>query len=78
MVTLRDKETGRVLGTITEEQLQFLTEELEEESDEDADYYLDRATLEYFAESGIDPGLLDLLTQALGDRDDMEIEWVRG
>lgn len=78
MITLRDKETGRVLGAITEEQMQFLIDELEEETGADADYYIDRDTLEYFGETGMDPELLDLLTKGLGDREDMEIEWIRG
>jgi hypothetical protein len=30
-----------------------------------------------FAENGIDPQLLELLRGALGNREDMEIEWLR-
>jgi hypothetical protein len=75
MIELRDKETGRVLGSITGEQLQFLIDQLEEESSGDTDYYINSATLEMFEEAGIDPALLALLQQALGERDSMEIEW---
>jgi processive 1,2-diacylglycerol beta-glucosyltransferase len=77
MVELRDKETGRILGTITDEQLQFLIDQLEEESDTDTDYYINAATLEMFEERSIDARLLALLREALGDRNAMEIEWVR-
>jgi processive 1,2-diacylglycerol beta-glucosyltransferase len=77
MVELRDKETGRVVGSITEDQLQFLIDQLEEESLEDTDYYIDGPTLEMFAEKGIDGQLLALLQEALGNRDGMEIEWRR-
>ena len=77
MVELRDKETNRVVGSITEDQLQFLIDQLEEESVEDSDYYIDGPTLEMFAEKGIDSQLLVLLRNALGDRDGMEIEWRR-
>ena len=35
MIALRDKDTGADLGTITEEQLQFLVDQLEEEYAED-------------------------------------------
>ena len=45
MVELRDKETGRILGSISDEQLQFLIDQLEEESETDTDYYIDAATL---------------------------------
>ena len=77
MVELRDKETRRVVGSITEDQLQFLIDQLEEESVEDSDYYIDGPTLEMFADKGIDSQLLVLLRNALGDRDGMEIEWRR-
>ena len=75
MVELRDKETGRVLGSITEEQFKFLAQELEEESGTDTDYYINTATLDMFAEKTADVQLLSLLREALGARDEMEIEW---
>lgn len=77
MIDLRDKETGNSLGSISEEQLKFLTDQLEEESESDRDYYINQDTLELFVERGIDSSLLDLLKRALGEREDMEIEWVR-
>ena len=78
MIDLRDKETKQSLGTITEEQLQFLSSQLEEESETDHDYYINLDTLELFEEKQIDPQLLELLRRALGDREEMEIEWSRG
>jgi len=77
MVELRDKESGSVVGSITDEQLQFLIDQLEEESDTDTDYYLNAPTLEMLADRGIDQPLLTLLRNALGDREGMEIQWVR-
>jgi processive 1,2-diacylglycerol beta-glucosyltransferase len=77
MIELRDKDTGRSLGSISEDQLQFLIDQLEEESAADTDYYINAATLEMFGDNGIDPALLALLRGALGNREDMEIEWVR-
>jgi len=75
MIELRDKETGAALCSISGEQLRFLTDQLEEESAEDTDYYIDRPTLAMFAERGVDPTLLASLQKALGDRGGMEIEW---
>ena len=43
----------------------------------DVDYYLNRSTLEIFKERGISSTLLSLLENALGDREDIEIEWSR-
>jgi hypothetical protein len=77
MIELRDKDTGKSIGLITDDQLQYLADHLEEESGVDTDYYLNTATLEMFEENSIDPQLLNLLRQGLGGRDEMEIEWVR-
>ena len=77
MIQLRDKDSGAVLGSITEDDLQFLIDNLEEESEDDVDYYLNRSTLEIFKEKGISSTLLSLLENALGDREDTEIEWSR-
>ena len=76
-VQLYDNETQILLGEITEQQLQFLIDYLEEESGSDQDYYIDRATLDMFAEAGADSTLLDVLQQGLGARDAMEIRWSR-
>lgn len=75
MVTLYDNETGRVLGTITEAHLEFLTAQLEEESPEDRDYYFTADTLEMLEQQGADPALIATLRTALGDRDDLEVRW---
>ena len=77
MIVLRDKQTGALLGNITEAQLQFLIDQLEEESAGDTDYYINRETLDMFAAQDIDPELLTLLQRALGEREEMEIEWSR-
>ena len=77
MIQLRDKQSGSVLDSISEDDLQFLIDNLEEESEDDVDYYLNRSTLEIFKEKGISSTLLSVLENALGDREDMEIEWSR-
>ena len=77
MIKLYEKDTGVFLGTITEAQLQFLIDQLEEESAEDTDYYINQATIDLFEETGADADLLALLRQTLGTREDIEIQWVR-
>lgn len=77
MIQLQDKQSGSVLGSISEDDLQFLIDNLEEESEDDVDYYLNRSTLEIFKEKGISSTLLNVLENALGDREDVEIEWSR-
>lgn len=78
MIRLRNKESGTELGSITEEDLQFLIDNLEEEWEEDQDYYLNRQTLELLENRGASASLVEMLGSAMGDRDDVEVEWSRG
>lgn len=75
MIFLKNKETGEQIGTLTQEQLQFLLDQMEEESDTDHDYWVNRAEVEIFKEQGADPALIALLEKALGDQDDVDVEW---
>lgn len=68
-------DTGDDVGTITDVQLKFLVEQLEEDHEEDEDYYVDRDTLELMADNGADPELLLLLEKAMGEDDHMDIAW---
>lgn len=52
MIQIHDKDTGSWIGTLTEENLQFLIDQLEEESGEDQDYYINETTIDLFEESG--------------------------
>ncbi|MGE5374603.1 MAG: galactosyldiacylglycerol synthase [Bacteroidota bacterium] len=75
MIELRNKETSATIGQITEEQLDFLINMLEEEDSEDQDYWIDEMTLQYFQENGGDPALIKLLQEAIGESEGVEIEW---
>ena len=75
MVDLVDTESGRVVGTITETQLEWLQGQLEEESPDDRDYWFDVASLDVLEQQGADPGLVQALRAALGDREEMELRW---
>ncbi len=77
MIRLYDKETGAWLGTISETQLEFLVAQLEEESSEDTDYYINEDTLEMFKNAGGEDALLAILRDALKGRTEMEIRWTR-
>ena len=68
-------DTGDDIGTISDVQLKFLVEQLEEEHEEDQDYFIDRDTLELMADNGGDPELLAMLEKAIGDDDEMDIAW---
>jgi hypothetical protein len=68
-------DTEANIGIISNEQLRFLIDQLEEEHEEDQDYYIDRDTLELLSDNGIDSDLLAMLEKAMGDDDEMDIAW---
>lgn len=77
MINLYDKDSGAALGTVGETDLKFLVDQLEEESADDQDYYINADLLDVFKTRGAGAGLLDLLRRALGDKDGVEIRWER-
>jgi len=77
MIRLRDKDSGSEIGTISDDELQFLVEQLEEEYDEDRDYYIAAPLIDVLEQNGGDADLIKLLRASVGDRDGIEIEWSR-
>lgn len=77
MVVIFDKQSGAELGTITDEQLQFLADHLEEETETDDDYYLNRTTVDFLEGEGAEPEVIAILRKALDGRDEAEIRWTR-
>jgi len=75
MVTLYDVKTGAKVGRIHDAQLQALMDWMEEESEDDRDYFVSADELELMAEDGVDPTLIEVLKQALGNRADMDIRY---
>ena len=75
MILLKNKGTSASIGTITDDDLTFLIDMLEEEDSEDRDYWIDRATLDYFELNGCEEHLLDILKDAIGESEGIEIEW---
>jgi hypothetical protein len=77
MIKLYDNSTNELIGEITDLDLSFMIEQLEEEWAEDHDYYINWPTVDLFESKGASALLLELLRTALADRDDMEIRWSR-
>jgi hypothetical protein len=77
MVKLYEKGTRQYLGRISDEDLQFLIDNLEEESLTDTDYYINRGTLELLKAKGMSQGLAGLIEGAMGPNDDAEISYER-
>ena len=64
------------VGEISEDQLDFLIDNLEEEWPEDRDYYISKPMLDMLSQRGADAGLMRLLTDALAGREEVDILWV--
>ena len=68
-------DTDDEIGAISDAQLKFLSEQLEDESGDDTEYEVDRDTLELLSDNGADPELLAMLEKSLGDDEAMTIAW---
>jgi hypothetical protein len=77
MVYLYDKADNQLIGEIGEDELQFLIDQMEEESTKDQDYSITRMEIAYFSEHGAPAHLTNLLKQALGDKSEVIILWSR-
>ena len=77
MVEIYDAERDTLLGSLSDEQFEALTESLEEESASDQDYYIDAATIDMLEEDAVDPDLIGMLRTALAGREGMDIRWER-
>jgi hypothetical protein len=75
MITLSLKESGTVLGTISDEDFQLLMDQLVEESEEDTDYYIDAVTIDLLESAGAGAELVALLKRAVGSSEGVDIVW---
>ena len=77
MIELRDKITNEPLGSISDDELRFLVDELEEESTTDRDYYISSDTIDMLEADGAPASLLTLLKRILGSEEGVEVRWAR-
>jgi hypothetical protein len=66
-----------IIGTLSENQLDFLIDNIEEDLDEDEEYLLNLDTISYLKEQGADSNLIAMLEKALaGNQDGIEIVYL--
>ena len=75
MIKLYNKATKEFNGRISEGDMEFLADHLEEESIRDSDYYLRKETIEGFAAAGASPRLMEVLRGGLRNDSTIEIRW---
>ena len=77
MIDLYDNATNVLIGSMTEADLKVLRDALEEESEDDQDYYIDQATLDVLGDGRATEHLMGLLRKALGTAEGVDIRWER-
>ena len=77
MIDVYNNDTNELIGSITEADLKVLADHLEEESSEDQDYFIDRATIDVIGDGQATEHLLTVLRKALGSSDGVDIRWER-
>jgi hypothetical protein len=77
MVTLSLKDSGSVVGSISDADFQLLVDQLEEESEEDTDYYVSAVTIEMLEQRGAGPNLVGVLKRAVGGSEGVDVVWKR-
>jgi hypothetical protein len=77
MIDLYDDATNVLIGTMTEADLKVLQDALEEEAEDDQDYYIDQATLDVLGDGRATEHLMGLLRKALGTAEGVDIRWER-
>ena len=75
MVYLYNQSSGDLIGEINEDELQFMIDQMEEESTKDQDYSITSMEIAYFSQNGATPHLISLLSQALADQQEVIILW---
>lgn len=77
MIKLYDANQGGLLGEISEQQLQLLLDQLEEEWSADTDYYINQATVDMLRERGADDQLTGALSKAIAGSGEADVRWSR-
>jgi len=75
MPKLYDKADNRLLGEISQQDLDLLIAQFEEESSRDRDYYVDNDTFLLLVEAGATSVLLDAVKMGLDLNGQADIRW---
>ena len=76
-IRICEKDTGREIGRISEEDLQAMLDHMEEESSKDKDYFVDPMAVDALERAGASTELVALLRNAIGDSEGVDIVWER-
>ncbi|HXH27613.1 MAG TPA: galactosyldiacylglycerol synthase [Candidatus Polarisedimenticolia bacterium] len=75
MIRLFDDDNEAEIGSITEDQLSFLQEQLVEETLDDYSYSINASVIGSLERSGADGEVVEMLRRALGARSSMDVRF---
>lgn len=74
-IRILDKASGAYLGDISQDDLQLMVDQFEEESTTDQDYFIDAMTIDILHHAGASDRLLNLLREVVGTSEGVDIRW---
>jgi len=77
MPRLYNKQSGALLGTVSEADVKKLVDQLEEEAMADVDYFVDLDTVDILESAGASGELVQMLRAAIGSGEGVDIRWER-
>jgi len=75
MPKLYDKQSGALLGIVSDDDIESMIDQLEEEDSVDEDYFIDADTIDLLEEGGASETLVSMLRNAVGDSEGIEIRY---
>ena len=78
MPKLYDAATNRLIGEVSQADVDLLVAQFEEESSSDRDYYVNQETLELLVEAGASPVLQAAIRSAFDGNGEADIRWETG
>ena len=75
MPKIYNKNSGALLGTVNESDVQCLVDVLEEEDSKDVDYFIDLDTVDILESNGGSQVLVQMLRAAIGATEGVDIRW---
>ncbi|HEY7270246.1 MAG TPA: galactosyldiacylglycerol synthase [Dehalococcoidia bacterium] len=74
-IKLYNDQTGEELGEVSDDDVQFLIDQLEEEDAADTSYYINQDTITMLRADGASQELLVLLEKAVAGSGDADVRW---
>ncbi len=75
MPGLYNKQSGALLGTINDADVQCLVDVLEEEDSKDVDYFIDLPTVDILEDNGASGEMVQMLRTAIGSTEGVDVRW---